>query len=70
MSGGLQPFELLYVPKGVPLHLAQVASIVDEEWEKLRHHHVHSRRTVVLAAVPLTVKPDQCEILTGQSGHR
>jgi len=67
MSGDLQPFELIYVPKGLPLRLAQAPSVVDEEWEKFRHQHVHQHRRVVLAGAPLTVKQDQYDLLAGQA---
>jgi len=66
MSGDLQPFELVYVPKGLPVRLANPPSPVDEEWEKYRHHHVHMHRKVVLIAPPLTVKQDQYDIYIGQ----
>jgi len=66
MSGDLQPVELVYVPKGLPVRLAQPPSPVDEEWEKYRHNHVHMHRKVVLIAPPLTVKQDQYDIYLGQ----
>jgi len=70
MSGELQPFELIYVPKGLPLRLAQPPSLVDEEWEKYRHQHVHMHRKVMLIAPPLTVKQDQYDIYVGQGGSK
>lgn len=66
MSGELQPFELVYVPKGLSVHLACEPSQVDEEWEKQRHQHVPLHRKVVLALPPLTVKQDHFDILVGQ----
>jgi len=66
MSGELQPFELIYVPKGLPLRLVEPPSTVEEEWEKYRHQHVATHRRVVLALPPLTVKQDQYEIFVGQ----
>lgn len=70
MSGELQPFELIYVPKGLLLRLAKEAAPVDEEWEKHRHQHVHLHRKVVLASPPLTVKQDQYDIFVGQGDDR
>lgn len=70
MSGELQPFELIYVPKGLPVRLAQSPSPVDEEWEKYRHQHVHMHRKVTLIAPPLTVKQDQYDIYVGQGGSK
>mmetsp|Transcript_1270 Transcript_1270/g.2343 ORF Transcript_1270/g.2343 Transcript_1270/m.2343 type:complete len:316 (+) Transcript_1270:56-1003(+) len=70
MSGDLQPFELVYVPKGLPMHIVQPPSPVDEEWEKFRHQHVHMHRKVVLTAPPLTVKQDQYDIFVGQGGSK
>merc|ERR1712048_743925 len=70
MSGELQPFELIYVPKGLPVRLAREPSLVDEEWEKYRHQHVHLHRKIVLAAPPLTVKQDQYDIFAGQGDDR
>lgn len=58
MSGELQAFELVYLPKGATLELACYAETVDEEWEKFRHQHVHLHRKVTLTAPPLTVKQD------------
>merc|ERR1712066_250374 len=66
MSGDLQPFELIYVPKGLTLRLSQEPLSVEEEWEKYRHQHVHLHRRVVLVAPPLTVKQDQYDIFVGQ----
>jgi len=70
MSGEVDPFELVYVPKGLPIHLACEASIVDEDWEKHRHQHVHLHRKVVLASPPLTVKQDKYDIFAGQREDR
>lgn len=67
MSGDLQPFELIYVPKGLVVRLAERASLVDEEWEKSRHPHVHLHRKITLAAPPLTITQDKYEIFVGQS---
>eukprot|EP00930_Biecheleria_cincta_P003527 TRINITY_DN104465_c0_g1_i1.p1 TRINITY_DN104465_c0_g1~~TRINITY_DN104465_c0_g1_i1.p1 ORF type:complete len:304 (+),score=64.75 TRINITY_DN104465_c0_g1_i1:17-928(+) len=66
LSGELQPFELIYVPKGFPLQLAARPAPVEEEWEKLRHQHVHMHRKVVLASPPSTMKQDNYDILVGQ----
>mmetsp|Transcript_47495 Transcript_47495/g.106636 ORF Transcript_47495/g.106636 Transcript_47495/m.106636 type:complete len:312 (-) Transcript_47495:95-1030(-) len=66
MSGELQPFELIYAPRGVPINLAQRPASVDEDWEKARHQHVSSHRRVVLASPPVTMKQDQYDILVGQ----
>jgi len=70
MSGELQPFELIYVPKGLPVRLTQSPSPVDEEWEKYRHQHVHMHRKVTLTTAPLTVKQDQYDIYVGQGGSK
>lgn len=70
MSGDLQPFELAYVPKGLPMHLAEPPCLVDEEWEKFRHQHVHVHRKVTLIAPPLTVKHDQYDIYVGQGERK
>lgn len=66
MSGELQPFELIYVPRGVPVYLSKRAELVDEDWEKVRHQHVHLHRKVTLASPPVTVKQEQYDILMGQ----
>merc|ERR1712217_255047 len=66
MSGDMQPFELIYVPKGLTIRLSQEASPVDEEWEKNRHQHVHLHRRITLATPPLTVKQEQYDIYVGQ----
>lgn len=65
MSAELQPFELVYMPKGMTVHLTEEPSLVEEEWEKYRHQHVHLHRKVVLASPPLTVKQDQYDIFVG-----
>jgi len=67
MSGELQPFELIYVPKGLPLALSSPPEVVSEQWEKFRHAHVHQHRKVALAAPPRTLKQDKYDILFGQS---
>lgn len=66
MSGEMQPFELVYVPKGVVIHLARAPEVVDEEWETCRHAHVHQHRKLVLAAPPLTMRRDKYDIFIGQ----
>merc|ERR1719231_1593510 len=70
MSGELNPFELVYVPKGLPVRLARDPEIVDEQWEKLRHPHVHQHRKVTLASPPLTVKQDKYDVFIGQADDR
>jgi len=67
MSGELQPFEMIYVPKDIPLRLASQPKLVEEEWEKFRHPHVSQHRKVMLAGLPLTVKQDKFDIFVGQS---
>merc|ERR1711972_293213 len=59
MSGELQPFELIYVPRGLTVHLATGPAVVDEEWERTRHQHVHLHRKVTLAMPAMTVKMDK-----------
>eukprot|EP00929_Paragymnodinium_shiwhaense_P045319 TRINITY_DN23172_c0_g1_i2.p1 TRINITY_DN23172_c0_g1~~TRINITY_DN23172_c0_g1_i2.p1 ORF type:complete len:313 (+),score=67.24 TRINITY_DN23172_c0_g1_i2:98-1036(+) len=66
MSGELQPFELIYVPKGVAIHLAREPELVDEEWEVSRHAHIHQHRKLLLAAPPLTMRRDKYDIFIGQ----
>lgn len=66
MSGELQPSELIYVPRGVPIHLAKRVHLVDEDWERARHQHVHLHRKVTLASTPVTVKQEGYDILMGQ----
>lgn len=70
MSGDLQPFELIYVPKGLTIRLSQEPVTVEEEWEKYRHQHVHLHRRITLAIPPLTVKQDQYDIYVGQGEDR
>jgi hypothetical protein len=70
MSGDLQTFELIYVPKGLSVRLSSEPSNVEEEWEKYRHQHVHLHRRVVLAEPPLTMKQDQYDIFVGQGEDR
>lgn len=66
MSGDLQPFELIYLPKGLAVRLACAPAIVEEEWERHRHQNVHLHRKVTLAVPPLTMKQDQYDIFVGQ----
>lgn len=70
MSGELEPFELIYVPKGLPVHLATEPALVEEEWEKSRHQHVHLHRKLILASPPLTMKQDKYDIFVGQGEDR
>lgn len=70
MSGELEPFELVYLPRGVPVQVTCEPTAVDEEWEKNRHQHVHMHRKVVLASPPLTVKQDKYDIFVGQGEDR
>lgn len=70
MSGELQPFELIYVPRGMALKLAREPEAVDEQWEISRHAHVHQHRKVVLGAPPLTVKQDKYDIFVGHAEER
>lgn len=65
MSGELQPFELIYVPKGLQVRLERRAEVVEEEWEKFRHAHVHLHRKVTLVMPVVTVKQDQFDIFVG-----
>lgn len=67
MSGELQPFELIYVPKDLPVRLTRPPEVVDEQWEKFRHPHVYQHRMVTLPSKPLTVKQDKYDIFVGQS---
>jgi hypothetical protein len=67
MSGQLQPFELIYVPKDLSVRLTGEPEPVEEPWEKFRHAHVHQHRKVMLAASPLTVKKEKYDIFVGQS---
>lgn len=70
MSGEMEPFEMIYIPKGLPIHLASEPAIVEEEWEKFRHQHVHLHRRVLLASPPLTMKQDKYDIFVGQGDER
>jgi len=70
LSGEMEPFELIYVPKGLLIQVATEPVMVDEEWEKYRHQHVHMHRKIVLASPPLTVKQDKYEIFVGQREDR
>merc|ERR1712232_206795 len=63
MSGDLQPFELIYVPKGMQLNLIRPPESVDDDWEKNRHGHVHQHRKVTLSGPPMTVRRDKHDIL-------
>lgn len=67
MSGDLQPFELIYVPKDLCVHLSREPEVVKEQWEKTRHPHVNQHRMVTLASMPLTVKQEKYDIFVGQS---
>jgi len=67
MSGDLQPFELIYVPKDLCVHLSREPEVVEEQCEKLRHPHVHQHRMVSLASMPITVKQEKYDIFVGQS---
>merc|ERR1712137_536128 len=40
----LQPFELIYVPRGLAIRLVRPPCEVEEDWEKNRHQHVHMHR--------------------------
>jgi hypothetical protein len=68
MSGELQPFELIYVPKGQRVKMLREAEIVGESepWERYRHAHVHQHRRIMVAAPPLTVKRDKYDVFVGQ----
>lgn len=70
MSNELQPFELIYFPCGMTLHLSKRPAPVDEEWEKNRHSHVHLHRRVVLSEPAVTVKQEQYDIFIGQGDDR
>lgn len=70
MSGEMDQFELIYLPKGLPLQLACEPSVVDEEWERSRHQHVHLHRKLVLAQAPITVRQEKYEIFVGQGEER
>jgi len=70
MSGELQPFELVYVPRGLAVRLACAPEPVDEEWERHRHQHVAAHRRVTLAAPPLTMKQDGQDIYVGQGDEQ
>eukprot|EP00927_Polykrikos_kofoidii_P054511 TRINITY_DN48923_c0_g1_i1.p1 TRINITY_DN48923_c0_g1~~TRINITY_DN48923_c0_g1_i1.p1 ORF type:complete len:318 (+),score=52.19 TRINITY_DN48923_c0_g1_i1:84-1037(+) len=67
MSGDLQTFELVYVPKSMVIHLVCPPEPVTEEWEKSRHMHVHRHRKLTLAGFPTTVRRDKYDIFVGQS---
>jgi len=67
MSGDLQPFELIYVPKGAAINLSRPPAEVDEDWEKFRHQHVHLHRKVLLASPPLTIRKEKHEVFIRQA---
>jgi hypothetical protein len=67
MSGELQPFELIYVTKGLSVQLRCPPETVEESWEKFRHPHVHQHRKITLAAPPLTVRQDKYDIYVGMA---
>lgn len=69
MSGELQPFELVYVPKGMTLTLSALPEQITEEWERRRHGHAQNHRKVHLASPPLTMRRDKFDILVGQSNN-
>jgi len=67
MSGELQPFEMIYMPKDLSMQLACQPELVEEEWEKFRHPHVQQHRKITLASAPLTVKQEKYDIFVGQA---
>jgi hypothetical protein len=68
MSGEMQPFELIYVPKGMVVQLTREPEVVDEEWEVNRHGHVNQHRRVTLSAHPTCLRRDKFDIFGGQPG--
>jgi hypothetical protein len=66
MSGEMQPFEMIYVPRGMKLTLSCQPEVVDEEWEVNRHSHVHQHRKVTLSEYPTCIRRDKYDILVGQ----
>jgi len=66
MSGELQPFELIYVPKGMIVYVTCQPEPVTEEWEKARHGHIYQHRKLTLTAPPLTMRRDKFDIFVGQ----
>eukprot|EP00928_Gymnodinium_smaydae_P063417 TRINITY_DN46995_c0_g1_i1.p1 TRINITY_DN46995_c0_g1~~TRINITY_DN46995_c0_g1_i1.p1 ORF type:complete len:352 (-),score=69.72 TRINITY_DN46995_c0_g1_i1:111-1073(-) len=66
MSGELQPFELIYVTKGMMVRLARDPEEVDEAWEKGRHAHVDKHRKLTLDGEPLTMRREKYDIFVGQ----
>lgn len=70
MSGELLTFELIYVPKGMAVQLSCIPALVEEDWEKNRHQHVHLHRRVQLDLPPITMKQDQFDIFVGQGNDR
>lgn len=68
MSGEMQPFELIYVPKGMVVNLSCDPEEVDEEWELSRHGHTHQHRKVRLTAQPTCMRRDKFDIFMGQPG--
>jgi len=70
LSGELEPFEMMYIPKGLTIQLAAAVAPVEEEWEKHRHQHAHLHRKIVLASPPATIKQDKYDIFIGQGDDR
>lgn len=66
MSGEMQPFELIYVPQGVPVQLKRPPEFVDEPWEQSRHQHVNQHRKIILPSLPMTARQDKIDIFCGQ----
>lgn len=77
LSGEMDSFELVYVPKGLPIFLTKHPEPVGEPWEVKRHAHVHFHRTLHLDGRPLTtsIQDSQAEgttryeIFIGQEGR-
>jgi len=69
MSAEMQPFELIYVPKGMVVNLSCEVEEVDEEWELNRHTHTHQHRKVKLAGQPSCLRRDKFDVLLGQQGR-
>lgn len=70
LSGELEPFEMMYIPKGLAIQIASDPELVEEEWEKYRHPHVHQHRKIVLASPPLTMRQEKYDIFVGQGEDR
>jgi len=66
MSGEMQPFELIYVPQGIPVQLKGEPEFVDEPWEQSRHQHVTQHRKIILPSLPMTVRQDKIDMFYGQ----